>query len=171
VTGEPEAARSLPHPLAGVDAHAALLDGRRRLTATIEQLDEVRARQVVHGEWRVHDLLTHIAAWDALIAGFLRAVAVGERDFEVTAAPEGDWAAWNREQVGAADRDQLIARIEALHRSRDELLDAFFALQPALLDLEVEAPWGATDTIRGHVVVQAIHEAQHVDAINEALDG
>jgi hypothetical protein len=169
VTGEPAAAGSQPHPLAGVDAHAALLDGRRRLMAIVDDLDESRARQVVHGEWRVHDLLTHLAAWDGLIAEFLRSVSAGEREFEVTAAPEDDWAAWNGARIAAAADARLAPRIEELVRARETLLDAFFSIDAAALDEEIEAPWGATDSVRGHVIVQAIHEAQHVDAIHEAL--
>lgn len=167
---EPVAAGSQPHPLAGVDAHAALLDGRRRLTAIVQTLDESRARQVVHGEWRVHDLLTHLAAWDELITAFLRSVAAGQREFDVTASPEDDWAVWNGRQVAAAAEEDLDRLIDVLHRAREDLLDAFFAVDAAMLDEEIEAPWGAIDSVRGHVVVQAIHEAQHADAITAALN-
>ncbi|MEZ4502257.1 MAG: hypothetical protein R3C39_06505, partial [Dehalococcoidia bacterium] len=87
----------------------------------------------------------------------------------VTASPEDDWAAWNGKQVAGSEAVTLERRIETLLAAREALLDAFFAIEPALLDEEVEAPWGATDSVRGHVIVQAIHEAQHADAINEAL--
>lgn len=168
MSADSDAAGRLPDPLAGVDHHAALQDGRERLLRAFAILDAGGGEQVVHGEWRVHDLLAHLAAWDELVAAFLRDVASGVREFEVTVSPEDEWAAWNDAQVAAAAGSSLEERLERVHSARGGLLDALQALGPGLLDLELAAPWGAVDTVRGHVLVQAVHDAQHADTVAAA---
>ncbi len=152
-----------------VDHFVALQDGRSRLLATIEGLDEAAAGRIVHGEWRVCDLLAHIASWDELVAEVLRAVAAGEREFPVTAAPDSQWAAWNDQQVRAAAEQTLAARVERLQSARAALLSAAYALDEKLLDEWISPPWGVEDTPRGCLIVQATHDARHADEIAEAL--
>jgi uncharacterized damage-inducible protein DinB len=165
VSADAGAGGTSPNPLAGVDHHSALRDGRERLLRAFGSLDAGDVEQVVHGEWRVHDLLAHLAAWDELVAGFLRDVAAGERQFELTVASEDDWGAWNAAQVAAATGSSVDERLERLHAARDELLDAVSALGRDLFELEIAAPWGTIDSVRGHIVVQGVHDAQHADTM------
>lgn len=153
----------------GVDHLVALQSARRRLLETIEDLDEAGAERVVHGEWRVRDLLTHLAAWDELTLEFLRAVTGGARTFEVSASPEADWAAWNGAQVEAGATSALEVRVARLEGAREALLEAVYALEASTLELPLLAPWGFEDTVLGHLVAQAVHDAQHTDQIIEAL--
>ena len=160
------------NPYEGVDHLVALQSARTRLLSAIEGLDEAGAEQVVHGEWRVRDLLTHLASWDELTLEFLRGVAAGARTFEVSALPDADWAAWNGAQVAAAGVDaagSIEGRTARLGGARDALLDAVYALESSTLDLSLLAPWGFEDTVLGHLVTQALHDAQHTDQIIEAL--
>lgn len=159
-----------------VDHLAALQSARKRLLAVIEELDEAAGERVVHGEWRVRDLLTHLAAWDQLTLDFLRDVAGGQRTFEVTASPDADWAAWNAAQVeagrtagvaGAAP--SLEERARHLDATRDALMDAVYAIDRAHLELPLLAPWGFEDTVLGHLLAQAVHDAMHTDQIIEVL--
>ena len=155
-----------------VDHLVALQSARKRLLAVIEDLDEAGAEQVVHGEWRVRDLLTHLAAWDELTLEFLRAVAAGAREFAVTASPADDWAAWNATQVGLVPTGAasgLEGRVARLEGAREALLDAVYALDGATLALPLLAPWGFEDTVLGHVLAQAVHDALHTDQIIEGL--
>jgi hypothetical protein len=159
-----------PHD--GIDHLVALQSARRRLLDSIEDLDEAGAGQVVHGEWRVRDLLTHLATWDELTLEFLRGVAAGARTFELSAAPENDWAAWNGAQVIDGDAGAagfLEARLARLEGAREALLDAVYGLDAATLELDLLAPWGFEDTVLGHLLAQAVHDAQHTDEIIEAL--
>jgi hypothetical protein len=155
-----------------IDHLVALQSARKRLLAAIEDLDEAGAEQVVHGEWRVRDLLTHLAAWDDLTLDFLRAVAAGTREFDVTASPQDDWAAWNAAQVGAVEAgaaSTLAGRLARLEGARETLLDAVYTLDQSTLELVLLAPWGFENTVLGHVLAQAVHDSMHADQISEAL--
>ena len=158
-------------PHEGVDHLAALQSARTRLLAAIEGLDEAGAEQVVHGEWRVRDLLTHLASWDELTVEFLRGVSAGGRTFEISASPEADWAAWNGAQLAAAAgaAGTIDGRTARLGAAREALLDAVYALDTSNLELSLLAPWGFEDTVLGHLLAQALHDAQHTDQIIEAL--
>ena len=160
---------ALPDPLAMVDHQTALRDGRAQLLAALEGVDDAAAGRVVHGEWRVHDLLTHIAAWDEMVAAFLRDLATGIRDFELTAAPTDDWSAWNAGTLPEHTADGIDTRMERMHAARDALFEALWALENAVLSESVMAPWGTEDLVRGHLIAQALHDAQHADTIREAL--
>ena len=156
-----------PHEV--VDHLVALQSARTRLLAAIEDLDETGAEQVVHGEWRVRDLLAHLASWDELTLDFLREIAAGVRTFEVSASPEADWSAWNGAQLAAAGAGDVDARTARLAATRAALLDAVYALDASTLEVSVLAPWGFEDTVLGHLLAQALHDAQHTDQIMEAL--
>ncbi len=160
-----------PSPLDGVDFMVALTSARRRLLEAIEDLDDAAADRVVHGEWRVRDLMTHLASWDRLVQAFVQDVSAGRRSFDVVAAPDHDWGAWNAGQVSEGGSRTLVERRVELEGARNALLDAVYALESANLDLEVLAPWGFVDTVVGHVLTQAVHDAQHTDEILEALRG
>ena len=160
---------ALPDPMALVDHVTALRDARAQLLAALEGVDEAAAGRVVHGEWRVHDLLTHIAAWDELVAAFLRDLASGTRDFELTAVPTDDWSAWNAGQLPAHAADEIDARLERLNAAREALFEALWTLEGGVLAESVLAPWGTEDLVRGHLIAQALHDAQHADTIRDAL--
>lgn len=156
-------------PLALVDHVTALRDGRAQLLSALEGVDEAAAGQVVHGEWRVHDLLTHIAAWDEMVAAFLSELASGTRDFELTAAPTDDWSAWNDQQLVAHAADSVEVRLARLDAAREVLFEAIWTLEDAVLRESVLPPWGVEDLVRGHLIAQALHDAQHADTIREVL--
>jgi len=159
----------LPDPMAMVDHQIALRDARAQLLAALDGVDDAGAERVVHGEWRVHDLLTHIAAWDEMVAAFLRDLASGIRDFEVTAASTDDWSAWNDEQLVEHAADTVALRLERLESARQSLFEAIWALDDAALSESVTPPWGTEDLVRGHLIAQALHDAQHADTIRETL--
>ncbi len=157
-----------PGPYEGVDHLVALQSARTRLLAILEDLDDDAAEQVVHGEWRVRDLLTHLAAWDRLVLGFIEGVRSGQREFAETASPVDDWAAWNAAQV-AVGPPALAEAARELDAARDALMNATYELDPALLAVDILAPWGFADTVLGHLLAQAVHDARHADEILEAL--
>ncbi len=158
-----------PSQFDGVDHLVALTGARKRLLEAIEGLDEAAAERVVHGEWRVRDLLTHLASWDRLVHAFLQDVTAGRRSFEVSAHPDNDWAEWNANQVARGSARALDERQSELEGARDALLEAVYALDRTTLDLELLSPWGFVDTVLGHVVTQAVHDAQHTDQILAVL--
>jgi hypothetical protein len=102
------------------------------LEAVLTTLDEARRTQPgVYGELSVKDVLAHIAAWQGLEVGWLRASLRGApvvryaRDFEV------------RETNGEAVTDQLNAHIVAENRDKswDEVLDDLQATHTGLMEI------------------------------------
>ena len=158
-----------PGPYEGVDHLVALQSARERLLGILEDLDDDAAGQVVHSEWRVRDLLTHLASWDRLVLGLLQDMRSGQREFEETASPVNDWAAWNAEQVAAGAPGSLAERLRELDAARDALMNATYELDRDALAIDVLAPWGFSDTVLGHLLAQAVHDSQHADQILEAL--
>lgn len=155
--------------LDSVDCFVALADGRQRLMAAISNIEDSDAERVVHGEWRVHDLLSHLAAWDEFVAQTLRAVQTGTRTFELVAAPDGEWADWNAQQVAEARDETLGQRLQRLHAAREALLQAAGALDDATLDVTLMPPWGIEETPRFTLVAQALHDAMHAETIGDLM--
>lgn len=156
-------------PLKRVNLFVALADGHTRLRLVTEGLDDASAATPVHGEWSVRDLLAHVAAWDEQVDAFLRAATEGRREFEVTISPDDEWAAWNAAQVDAARAITLADLGARAIRAHTALTQTASALDEALLDERIAAPWGVEDTPRGYLVVQAVHSALHAGEIAEAL--
>ncbi len=163
-------------PLQRIDPWIALADGRGQLMRALGELDQTGAslplalpQNAQGAEWLVGDLVTHLAAWDTLIADRLRALAEGATNVEVTAAPDDQWAAWNAERVAAGRTLPLEARLEALADARQALLEAASAIDQAVLDTPIETSWGVEETPRAILVVQAMHDGMHAEAIAEAV--
>ncbi|MCC6237852.1 MAG: maleylpyruvate isomerase N-terminal domain-containing protein [Dehalococcoidia bacterium] len=168
MTTDAQAEGGIQGPYEGVDHLVALQSARKQLLDILGDLDDDAAGQVVHDEWRVRDLLTHLASWDRLVLGFLEDFRSGQREFAETASPLNEWAAWNAEQVAAAPHS-LAEVLRELDAARDALLNATYELDPAALPVDVLAPWGFADTVLGHLLAQAVHDAQHADQIRRAL--
>jgi uncharacterized damage-inducible protein DinB len=158
-------------PLRAVNIWVALQDGRRQLLESLEGVDEPASRlPVPGGGWAVRDVLAHIASWDELHTGFLRAVLDGEREFEVVAGFDDDWAGWNGERVAEAASASFEELFDRLHQSRTEMVEALALLDEALLEERLGSPWGFEDTIRGFLIAQAMHDVAHAHTIWEARE-
>ena len=154
-------------PLLLVDAWIALEDGREQLLNAIDGLDTRLAALPIDQSpgWRIADLLTHVAAWDELVARHLRARAAGARAVTIEAAPEDEWAEWNARQIAAATHATLERRLERLHTARAELEAAAAEIGHALFDEPLGSPWGTRDSARAYLIGQAVHDGTHAAAI------
>jgi hypothetical protein len=162
-------------PLLRVDPWTALADGRGQLMRALDGLDQTGASLPLElpedargARWLVGDLLTHLAAWDELVAATLRAIAEDTGPVEVTAAPEAEWAAWNADRIAEGRARPLEARLERLESARRELLQAGGAIAPDAFDMATATAWGIDETPRGMLVVQAMHDGMHAEMIAAA---
>lgn len=167
-----------PHedPLLRVDPWTALADGRGQLMRALDGLDETAASLPLElpedargARWLAGDLLTHLAAWDELVAATLRAIAANAGPVDVSAPPEAEWAAWNAERVAEGRAQPLEARLERLETARRELLQAGSAVKADAFDATAPTGWGIDETPRGMLVVQAMHDGMHAEMIAAAV--
>ncbi len=163
-------------PLLRIDPWTALADGRGQLMRVLDDLDETGASLPLDlpedargARWLVGDLVTHLASWDELIASTLHAVAQGATGPEVTAQPDHEWAAWNAHRVAEGRSTQLAERLERLDLARRELLRAGSVLDDEPFDMPVATAWGVEESPRGMLIVQAMHDGMHAEAIAIAL--
>lgn len=163
-------------PLLRVDPWTALADGRGQLMRALDGLDQTTAsfpldlpRDARGARWLVGDLLTHLAAWDELVAATLRAIAEDAGRIEVSAAPDAEWAAWNAERVAEGRSRPLDARLERLETARHGLLQAGSAISATAFDERAATAWGVDETPRGMLVVQAMHDGMHAEMIAAAV--
>ena len=166
----------LEDPLRRIDHWIALADGRGQLMRALDGVDETAAslpldlpKDARGARWLVGDVVTHLAAWDTLIAERLRALVDGAAGVEVTASADDQWAAWNAEQIAEGRSRTLAARLKRLVEARQALLEAAGAIDEAVLDTAVATTWGIEETPRAILVVQAMHDGMHAEAITAAL--
>lgn len=167
-----------PHddPLLRVDPWTALADGRGQLMRALDGLDQTAASLPLDlpeddrgARWLVGDLLSHLAAWDELVAATLRAITEDAGAVEVSASPEAEWAAWNAERIAEGRSRPLEARLERLEAARRELLQAGGAIAAEAFDVIGPTAWGVDETPRGMLVVQAMHDGMHAEMIAAAI--
>lgn len=159
-----------------MDPWTALADGRGQLMRALDGLDQTAASLPLElpadargAHWLVGDLLTHLAAWDELVAATLRAIAEDAGPVDASATPDEEWAAWNAERVAEGRARPLEARLERLEMARRELLQAGSAVEGDAFDAPAPTGWGIDETPRGMLVVQAMHDGMHAEMIAAAI--
>jgi hypothetical protein len=133
-----------PDPLAQVDPFAALLDARQQLLAAIEE-----AADAV----RVAAALAAVIAHDTALRDIALAYADGTRDFADAVTPTQHHA-----------RRAIEATLDEAMETRYALFEALGAVAH-LLDEVVTTPWGGRETLRMHLIVQAMHDGLHAEAL------
>jgi len=138
-----------PHDLlAQVDPFAALLDARGQLLAAIEEATDAV---------RVMASLAAVIAHDIALRDVALAYGRGETDFTRATTPVEHHA----QRVIAATVDEAMHEALAARRT---LFEAFGEVAHRL-DETVTTPWGGTETLRMHLIVQAIHDGLHAEAL------
>lgn len=142
-----------------------LTEARRLLLEAVAGLDDKTAlTPTANPEWRVRDVLAHLAASErGLLRNVERFLAGGElpADFSLDV--------WNRRQV-TKRRDTPIAELLAeLAASREEVWATLDRLGEADLDVSGIHPAGIPTTVAGLFYTIANHELDHGNEIRAAL--
>ncbi|MCS7039260.1 MAG: DinB family protein [Anaerolineae bacterium] len=142
-----------------------LTEARQLLLEAVAALDDETALlPTTNPEWRVRDILAHLAASErGLLRNVERFLAGGElpADFSLDV--------WNRRQV-AKRRDATIADLLAeLAASRAEVWAMLDRLDEADLDVPGTHPAGMRTTVAGLFYTIANHELDHGNEIRVAL--
>jgi uncharacterized protein (TIGR03083 family) len=142
-----------------------MTEARHLLLEAVAALDEETAlTATANPEWRVRDVLAHLAASErGLLRNVERFLAGGElpADFSLDV--------WNRRQV-AKRRDATVAELLAeLAAGREEAWAVLDRLNEADLDVPGIHPAGMRTTVAGLFYTIANHELDHGNEIRVAL--
>ncbi len=142
-----------------------LHEARQLLLEAVAALDEETAlTATANPEWRVRDILAHLAAAErGLLRNVERFLAGGElpADFDLDR--------WNRRQV-ARRQDATVADLLAeLAASREETWALLDRLDETALEVSGLHPAGMPTTVAGLFVTIAHHELDHGNEIRAAL--
>lgn len=150
-------------PDAGPDAEAILAANaqvRSDLLATLARVPESRREELALGEWRLRDVVAHLAGAQDGYAEALEHIARGEQPVIADYGPPGPPHEWNARVVAQASDRAWPQLLEALAAARSRHEVAVRACQGALADNE-RARFFAANVAR--------HEGQHLDAIRQWL--
>jgi uncharacterized protein (TIGR03083 family) len=135
--------------------------GRRALQGMMIGLD--RNMEICPG-WTIKEVLAHIAGWDEVATGALRAHAAGDVPKALDPPGIDDY------------NDVVVRRCEALscdeviqywRRARRELKDTLIELPSERLNEPLLYPWGERGNAARIVAILAEHEKEHADEIRE----
>jgi hypothetical protein len=149
---------------------AELNADRAQLLDLVSRLDEAHAQKIVYGDWRVQDILAHIASGEKGSLTYARMVAAGRPMAATMSDGEPfDLDRWNEAQVNRRRHKPLQEIIAELNENRKVTLD-----YTAGLDEETLKRRG-THPIFGHAsvaeVIASIAEADrhHLREIAAAI--
>lgn len=147
-----------------------LQDARERLLASFAELsDEDMMLPGVAEEWSVRDVLAHVAAWDRAVTAGFREMLDGKRP-ELLDLDEDGMDKFNLEnhQAGLhSTRDEVLAELNA---SRQEMIEFLREVDNARLFAPAPGDEHADLSIAGQVRVQAAHDEEHAEMIEEWRD-
>lgn len=135
--------------------------GRRALQGMMIDLD--RSLEICPG-WTIKEVLAHVAGWDEIATGALRAHAAG-----AVPAP--------LDPPGIDDcNEAMVRRCEALsfdevvqywRKARRELKETLIDMPPEKLNQQLLYPWGERGNAARIVAILTEHEKEHADEIRE----
>jgi uncharacterized protein (TIGR03083 family) len=142
------------------------LDQSRR--AMQRALSSVDAQREICPGWTVREILAHIAGWDEVGTGTVRAHSAGEAPppLEIRGID-----AYNEALISKCEGLSYEEVVQCWRSTRRELVDALADAPPEKLHERAQFPWGETGNISRLVSILAEHEREHADEILEVVSG
>lgn len=131
---------------------------RAELMEAVDALSAEQRREVWFGEWSLHDVIAHIAAWQDGFAHALELLARGERPV-IPGAQGDDFDAFNAASTEARKDlgwEQLMAELSTARQRHEAAVRGLSALAPERL-----APGKTANNLSD----EAEHDREHVGAI------
>ncbi len=142
-----------------------LTDAHSLLRATLEGIDP-RLRVHTDTDWRIRDIVGHIATWDREVAKSIRAFRAGT-DYSI---PDLDEDVFN--QQAALVQQELTAQqlFTEWEQAREDSKTAVQEIPPDQYPSDLLYPWGDERGSIAHLVEYMIeHDAEHRDEIVKAI--
>ena len=145
---------------------AGLEEARRALLAAATALPQADREIPFLGTWSAHDIVAHLAGWDAANLEAIRAVVQGRLP-AFYAAYDSDWRTFNAGLVAQHKRSAFDETLLAARASHQALLDALAALpaEDLFRDHGVRSPRNRKVTAAMLLSAEARDERTHCEQI------
>ena len=143
-----------------------LTESHSAIRATIEGIDP-DWRVYPDSDWRIRDLIGHIATWDRQVAKSLRAYQAGT-EYAIPNLEENTFNEQAVEKQRALTAQQVYVEWE---QAREDIKDAIKAIPLDLFPGDLLYPWGdERGSIAQLVEFTTDHDAEHRDEIVKAMN-
>jgi len=141
------------------------IDTRQQFLNGLEGLTEQEIIQPqVEGVWTIKDIIGHLASWQELCLKLLICLAT-DKPYTPPDIPDG----WNDKEA-TRKRSIPLDKIKTEFSSVfEEILAETYVLTPKQWEQKMKMPWGELATIGEMVNGLAIHEEEHLKAIQKWL--
>jgi hypothetical protein len=149
---------------------AALNTDRAKLLDLIARLDEAHAQHIVYGDWRVQDILAHIASGEKDTLTYAKMVAAGRpMGASMSDGEPFDLDRWNQAQVNKRRSKSLQEVAEELNANRKATLDYTSGLDAEALARRGAHPIFQAATVADVLSSVAEDDRHHLREIEDAL--
>ena len=152
------------------DLIAELNADRAKLLELIARLDEAHAQKIVYGDWRVQDILAHIASGEKGTLTYARMVAAGRPMGATMSDGEPfDLDRWNQAQVNKRRSKSLQEIVDELTANRKATLEYTLGLDAGTLARRGAHPIFQDATVAEVISSLAEADRHHLQEIEAAL--
>jgi hypothetical protein len=116
---------------------------RESLLTSIDGMDERSLTEMtVFGDWTVKDILGHIVSWGDELRSEITEILIDPAPcYDYVISSEGDYEAWNRDQVAGKKSALLREMLAELDRDCEETAKLIGRLAPIELTRQGVVPW------------------------------
>lgn len=139
-----------------------LLDQARKRLRAVEKTTDRRI--LISAEWRIKEVLAHVAAWDQVSTASLRALARGT---DLTSLEVLDFDSYNAQVAAESEALRYEQVVEQWEQAREDLKALIREISVEKLLETLPFPWGPSGTTTELVEVLARHEEEHAQEIEE----
>jgi hypothetical protein len=149
-----------------------LLQKSRAITRTLLKDVNPELRVYQNSDWRIRDIIGHVATWESEVTKTLHAFSRGE-EYIITNFEESDFNEHSvQEQQGLSSQDVY----EEWEKSREDFIKAIQDISPDQIQDDLLYPWGdERGSIQQLVEYMVEHEEEHKveieRVIKESKDG
>ena len=131
-------------------------------------VERIDPEQKVYPEWKIKQVLAHLAGWDEATTASLQSFIKGGTP-ELVAHQGVD--VYNANSVSTREELPFEHILREYKLEREKLHKALSQLNDEQLDNTIIYPWGSEGSIYQLIRSMAYHESNHAKEIEEVLDG
>ncbi len=150
------------------DSKTKLLQKMQRSRESMRQvIERINPHRAIYPQWRIHEMLAHLAGWDEAATTCLKRHINGEPSQPVVTYGIDHYNSQSIRQYTGLTLSQIRQQWEA---ERDQLKDALGNLSSSQLQDDIIYPWGGRGTILNLIKGIIAHENEHAREIEQILD-
>ncbi len=134
---------------------------------TKKMLERIDIETIIYseGDWRIRDILGHVATWDRECVKSIRAFMEGSEYF----IPDHDEDEFNRKDIEKHRKLSDADLITEWEQAREEFKAAVNEIPTEKFDGDFRFPWGDPGSIANLIDEMVEHEVEHTEEIGKAV--